>query len=277
MGSTARFSHEAHGVRVVHHHHGVVFVGQIADLRKLGNIAIHREDAIGGNHAVTCGRSLAQLRFEIGHVAVFVAEARRLAQANSINDARMIEFVGNDGVVLFEQRFKQSAVGVKARSVKYRVFRSQKGAKLGLQLFMNGLRATDKTHARQPIAPLIQGFARRTHNRRMVSQAEVVIGAHVQYTGLTAHTHFSLLGAGHLTFALIETGFFNPGNLFRQKRRHVLVHLVLSNPSHSRQAPPRQSLYTSTAYRVRFDTSSESLDRATRYGRRLPAWPCGTR
>ena len=51
-GSAAVGADEADGVGVVDHHHGVVFFGEVADLVELGEVAIHGEDAVGGDEAM---------------------------------------------------------------------------------------------------------------------------------------------------------------------------------------------------------------------------------
>ena len=61
------------------------------------------------------------LRFQICHVVVLVAEPLRFAQADAVDDAGVVQLVGDDGVFRSEQRFKQPAVGIKAGAVKNRV------------------------------------------------------------------------------------------------------------------------------------------------------------
>ena len=61
------------------------------------------------------------LRLEIVHVAVLVAEALRLAQADAVDDGGVVELVGDDGVFVVEQRLEQAAVGVEAGAVEDRV------------------------------------------------------------------------------------------------------------------------------------------------------------
>jgi hypothetical protein len=51
---------------------------------------------------------------EFRHVVVGVALALRLAQANAVDDARMIERVRDHRVALIEQRLEQAAIGVEA-------------------------------------------------------------------------------------------------------------------------------------------------------------------
>ena len=54
------------------------------------------------------------LRLQIGHVVVAVAEALRLAQADAVDDAGVVQLVADDRVLLAEQRLEQAAVGVEA-------------------------------------------------------------------------------------------------------------------------------------------------------------------
>ena len=58
---------------------------------------------------------------QLGHVAVGVAQALRLAQADAVDDAGVVERVGDDRVALIEQGLEQPAVGVEARGVQDRV------------------------------------------------------------------------------------------------------------------------------------------------------------
>ena len=42
-------AHEADGVRVIDHHQRVVLVRQVADAAQVGDDAVHREHAVGGD------------------------------------------------------------------------------------------------------------------------------------------------------------------------------------------------------------------------------------
>src|SRR5204862_1254319 len=61
---SAGLPHEAARVRVVHHDEGVVLPGEIADLRELRYIAVHRKDTVGRDHAVAGARGGPQLLLE---------------------------------------------------------------------------------------------------------------------------------------------------------------------------------------------------------------------
>ena len=70
---------EADRVRVVDHHQRAVPIGEIADAAQIGDDAVHREHAVGGDQleARAGGVGFPQLRFEVGHVVVAVAITAR--------------------------------------------------------------------------------------------------------------------------------------------------------------------------------------------------------
>lgn len=61
-------------------------------------------------------------QFFTSHVTVLVAESLGLAESNSIDDTGMVQCIRDDGVLVREDRFKDSSVGVKARCVENGVF-----------------------------------------------------------------------------------------------------------------------------------------------------------
>ena len=103
------------GMRIIDHGEGIVFFGQVADAGEVGDRAIHREKAVGRDQAEARAVASLQLRFEIGHVVVFVTKALRFAEPDAVDDAGVIEFIADDGVFCAEQRLEQTAVGVEAR------------------------------------------------------------------------------------------------------------------------------------------------------------------
>src|SRR5256885_1538985 len=105
---------ETNCMGVIDHGQRVVSLGQLADLRQWRQVTVHREDAVGDDDPKARVRALLQLLLELLHVAVGVAVAARLAQPDAIDDAGVIERVGDDRVPLVEQRLEDSAVGVEA-------------------------------------------------------------------------------------------------------------------------------------------------------------------
>ena len=82
---------EADGVRVVDHHERVVALGEVADPVELREVAVHREDAVGGDQPVARVGRLLEPRLELVHVAVRVAQPLRLAEPDAVDDRGVVE------------------------------------------------------------------------------------------------------------------------------------------------------------------------------------------
>ena len=149
---------EARRVGVVDHDQRVVALGEVADRLQVGDVAVHREDAVGrDDHAARAGRArLLQLRLEVLQVHVLVAEAVRLAEADAVDDRGVVERVGDDRVLLAEQRLEEAAVRVEARRVEDRVVRPEERRERLLELAVAVLRAADEAHGRQAVAALVE-------------------------------------------------------------------------------------------------------------------------
>ncbi len=116
--AAAGLADEAGRVRVVDHHHRAVFLGEIADRVELREVAVHREHAVGRDHAQPLALRLLQRLFERVHVAVRIAMALGLAEADAVDDRGVVERVGDDRVLLAEQRLEEAAVRVEARACR---------------------------------------------------------------------------------------------------------------------------------------------------------------
>ena len=75
-----------------------------------------QEDAVGRDHLEPSLRrvGLFQVRFEVRHVVVLVAIPLRLTEPHAVDDARVVQLIGNDGVFLTEQRLEQTAIRIEA-------------------------------------------------------------------------------------------------------------------------------------------------------------------
>ena len=85
--SPSLLAQDAHGMRIVHHHQGVVLVGQVANGLEVGDDAIHREDAVGGDELEPGPAGLLLLGLQIRHVVVVVAQPLSLAEPDAVDDA----------------------------------------------------------------------------------------------------------------------------------------------------------------------------------------------
>ena len=70
----------------------------------------------------------------------------------------MVEFVADDGIVLPEQRFKNTAIGVEAGYVKDSIFCAEELRNFFLEFFMDILCAADKTHRAHAVPAVIDSL-----------------------------------------------------------------------------------------------------------------------
>ena len=173
---------EAGGVAVVHHHQRVVALGQVADL---GRAARRRRPSRTRRRWRSAGSARPRLAFrqplELVHVAVGVAVALGPAEPDAVDDRGVVERVGDDGVLLAEERLEEPAVGVEAGGVEDRVLRAEEArdrpprAPCGSSWVpqMNRTLASPRPQRARP------SWAART-SVGIVGQPEVVVGAEIE-------------------------------------------------------------------------------------------------
>ena len=110
---------------VVHHDQRAVLVGQIADPGKIGNGAIHGENPVGRDHPGSRRGSILEPGLKLRHVIVPVTMTLRLAEPDAVDDAGVVQFIGNDGIFRPEQGFEQTRVGIETRGIENGVVHSQ--------------------------------------------------------------------------------------------------------------------------------------------------------
>ena len=167
---------------VVHENECLVAVREVADLGQRGDVSVHREDAVGGDESAS-GPGVArrlQLCFEILHVGVLVAVALGLAETHAVDDGSVVQSVGDDGVLLAQERLEDASVGVEAGGVQDGVVGAEEARDLGFELLVDPLRAADEAHRREAVPPLVETGVGRRQDFRMARQPEVIVGAEVQ-------------------------------------------------------------------------------------------------
>ena len=127
-------------------------------------------------------RGRRELRLEVGHVAVLVAEPLRLRQPHAVDDRGVVELVADDRVLGVEQGLEDAAVRVEAGREQDRVFGPEPVGDLALESPVLDVRAADEPDARHPEAVGVERRVRGRDDRRRRRQAEVVVGAQVQDT-----------------------------------------------------------------------------------------------
>ena len=197
---------ESDGVRIVDHHQRVVRVGEIADRSQIGDDAVHREHAVGRDQleARAGGVGLGELRFEIRHVVVAIAVALRLAEPDAVDDARVIQFVADDGVLFAQQRLEQPAVRVEAARVEDGVVGAEERGERRFERRVHALRAADEAHRRHPVAVPVETVARGGDEPRIVGESEVVVGAEIDDRGAARELDLRRLRRADDALLLVE-------------------------------------------------------------------------
>ena len=214
-------------VRIIDHHQRLVFIGQRADAVEIGNDAVHREHPIGCDHLVARPGSISelQLRFEIRHIVVAIAKALCLAQAHTIDDAGVVEFIADHRIFLAQQRFEQTTVGIKARSVENRVLGAQKCRDRGFEVAMARLGAANEAYRGHAETEIGQTAFGGGNQARIIGKTQIIVGAKIDDFRARLQTQRSLLWCCDQPFALEKSVH---ANLF-QRRVDVsvesLVHL----------------------------------------------------
>ena len=210
-------------MRVIDHDERVVRLRQVADLRQACDEAVHREHPVGGDEARARALRLAEAVLEFSHVTVGVAQPLRLAQADAVDDARVVEGVRDHRVALIEQRLEEAAVGVEAGGVEDHVLHAEEARQAALEFLVRLLGAADEAHRGHAVAAVIEGALRRSAHRRMVGEPEVVVGAQVDHRA-SGNLHDRALRALEHALGLVQALLAQALQLVPQPRYDRILH-----------------------------------------------------
>ena len=101
---------------------------------------------------------------------MLVPKALRFAEPDTIDDAGVIQFIADHGVLVGEQCLEQAAVCIETGWVKNRIFSAQEFGKRCFEFLMNVLRATNKTHTRHPKSVRFESLFGGSDQRGMICQ-----------------------------------------------------------------------------------------------------------
>ena len=209
-------AHETNSMTVINHDESAVFISKIANRRKVCNKAIHGKYAIGCNQldaAILCSFELST---EIVHIVVLITEPLGLAETYAVNDAGMVQFIGDNSIFLAEKRFKQTAVCIEAGAVKDTVICAYKIGKLALELLMNLLGSADKADGGKTEAPTIIAGFRSSDDIGIVGKTEVVVSTHVEHTVLSRGVYACLLRGSDYSLILVGACFTDGSKLIAE-------------------------------------------------------------
>ncbi len=161
---------------------------------------------------------------------MLIPESLRFAQADAVDDAGVIQGIADHRVLGAEDGLEQAAVGVEARGVEDRVLGAQERADAGLQFLVDGLGAADEADRRHAVAEVVERLVRGRDDLRMIGEAQVIIGAEVQYVlagAVHPHVDVSLLRARNQPFrleqSLLTQRFRLPGERGEKSFRHGIA------------------------------------------------------
>ena len=191
---------------------------------ELGEVAVHREDAVRRDQAVPSVGGLLEPRLELVHVAVRVAQPARLAEPDPVDDRGVVELIRDDRVLLAEQRLEQAAVRVEAGAEEDRVVGTEELGQTLLELAVQRLGAADEADRGHAVAPAVERLVGRLDDRRMVGEPEVVVRAEVEQLAAPGHVDMRALGRRDLELGLVEPGLAylgeRPGEILPQRSVH---------------------------------------------------------
>ena len=117
-------------VALVDHYESIVFLCKVANLVHRSHVAIHREYTISYDDAETLFLSLLQAALEVGHIGIGVAITLCLTKTYTVNDRSVVECVRDDGILIGEEGFEYTAIGIEASCIEDGV--------LGLEVVRDG-------------------------------------------------------------------------------------------------------------------------------------------
>lgn len=230
VSALAVFAHEADSMAVINHYKCAVFIREIADCGQVGNETVHGENAVGCNNFDSAILCCFKLSLKVFHVVVLIAESLCFAKANAVDDACMVQLIGNDRVFRTEKSLKQTAVCIEAGSVQNAVIHAEKICDFAFELLVDQLSAANETYGGETEAPLIIAFLCCCDNLGIVGKAEVVVCAHVENALCNGSVDASLLRGCDYAFILVGARFFD-GIKFAAKDFVCFFHFFTSEKS----------------------------------------------
>src|SRR5690625_3090667 len=102
-----------------------------------------------------------------------------LAEAHPIDDGRVVELIGNNGILRAKKGFKYSRISIKCCSIQDRIFHPEKFGYSLFQLFMNGLGAADEPNGRHAVAVRVNRVFGRLNYTRVRREPQIVVGTEI--------------------------------------------------------------------------------------------------
>ena len=174
-GAASVLAEHAARMRIVDHHDAAEFFGERAEVGQRADVAVHAEDAVGDQQLALRRRQLLQNLARGGGVLVREHLDRRAAQTRAVDDARVIQLVGDDDVLFREDRGDRAGVrGEPALKDDDRLGLLERGEP-ALELHVDFHGAGDAADGSGSDAEIARRRQRRLPQPRMRRQTQVVV------------------------------------------------------------------------------------------------------
>ena len=190
-------------MRVVHHHPCAVLLGEVDDLRKLGNVAAHGEHAVRYDKYTALLRHALKLRLKVGHVRVLIAQHFPVGQLASVIYAGVVLAVAYHVIVPPDYGADYAEVRLKAGRERDRALLMYKACQLCFEFEVHFKCAVKKARARAACAVPLKCLYAGLHDLRLSRQPEVIVRAE-HYAPLALHDDLNVL----TRFQRMEIGIY---------------------------------------------------------------------
>ena len=179
-GAAPVAAQHAGSMGVVHHHDSAVFFCQLSQLRQRANVAVHGEDAVGDDQlAAGLVLDLVQQLFGVGGVLVAEDLDFGAGEPRAVDDAGVVQLVGDDEIFFAQQRRHRARIRREARLKDHAGFDIFEARDPLLQLHVDLHGAGDGAHGARTDAVLARGFEGGFAQFGMGRQAQVIVGGDV--------------------------------------------------------------------------------------------------
>src|SRR5262249_59879243 len=103
--------------------------------------------------------------------------ALSFTEPDAVNDAGVVQLVGENRVLLAQERLEQPAVGVEAGGIEDSIFFAKETGDGPFKCLVQLLRAADKADRREAETPAAQPLVGGLNDLGVIGQAKVVVGA----------------------------------------------------------------------------------------------------
>jgi len=179
-GPPAIAAEDAGGVSIVDHHDGTVFFSEIGQFVDGADVSVHGKDAVGDEELLAgLVLDLLQELFGVGDILVAEDLDFGLRETGAVDDAGVVEFVGENEILFAEDAGDGAGIGREAGLEDDAGLDAFEGCDLFFQLHVDVHGACDGADGSGAYSVFFCGSDGGLFEARIVAEAEVVVGREV--------------------------------------------------------------------------------------------------